>query len=48
MARQLRVEYPGCTWATGKILAPSYRPGEDLINEDEWKSYGTTPLTLTL
>ena len=29
MARQFRIEYPGCTWAAGRVLAPRFRLGED-------------------
>jgi hypothetical protein len=35
MARQFRIEYAGCTWAAGRVLAPSFRLGEDQMNADE-------------
>src|ERR1039458_4489734 len=35
MARQFRIEYPGRTWAAGRVLAPSFRLGQDQMNADE-------------
>src|ERR1022692_312209 len=35
MARQFRIEYSGCTWAAGRVLAPRFRLGEDQMIADE-------------
>jgi hypothetical protein len=36
MARQLRIEYAACIRAAGRLLAPTFRLGDDQMNEEEW------------
>jgi hypothetical protein len=47
MARQLPIEDSGCTWAAARVAAPSFRPGEDQMNEHEWTKPRFDPLDET-